>query len=428
MTNVMDGDGDWKQRNILDECPQHHRLVDPYNDDGIWALLDDGSNAPCHTTKWAENAATKLEKHKMKMHKLGDVDHSCTFTGIGEAKSKVKYLIPFAVRFKESKMVCHGTMESHELEDGADHLLLFTQQQQAQLGFLKCVRTGTMRSTVYGMQSFEIARHHLSGLYIMRIDHFLPGNADNYYTLDQKRMLFASPTQWDTMKPENNNAEEFDKMNEEIESRRKMLEGLGAEDGFGDLFTCINENNAYNDVEDSDTDIIEDWAEFARITDEKIAKGELDLSDYLVAVATPQNSETTVMGYDVNISCKPPKDILADNGSQVRDLRAELGPGGGQCRATHVAGTVPCKALSEKVRTPIQWWFHVAYWRWITLCMDTKLLELQNNFETCHGVRVYLMSTDVSLSKHGKRTFAELDYPPSRLRMETSTAGRSTLT
>ena len=87
-------------------------------------------------------------------------------------------------------MVVHGSMESYELDGESDHLLLFTQQQQAQLGFVKSMLTGTMKSEVYGMQTFEIARHHLSGLYIMRIDHFLPGNANHYYTSTQKKMLF----------------------------------------------------------------------------------------------------------------------------------------------------------------------------------------------------------------------------------------------
>ena len=114
----------------------------------------------------------------MKMFKLETTD--TTFKGVGKSRGRGKYKIPFAVRFKESKMVVHGSMESYELDGESDHLLLFTQQQQAQLGFVKGMLTGTMKSEVYGMQSFEIARHHMSGLYIMRIDHFLPGNANHY--------------------------------------------------------------------------------------------------------------------------------------------------------------------------------------------------------------------------------------------------------
>ena len=38
--------------------------MDPYRDDGIWVLLDDGCNTPCHSKKWAEDAAKKLKQHK----------------------------------------------------------------------------------------------------------------------------------------------------------------------------------------------------------------------------------------------------------------------------------------------------------------------------------------------------------------------------
>ena len=86
----------------------------------------------------------KLKRHKMKMYKLEDVDKETTFSGVGKTTGKAKWLVPIAIRFKESRMVVHGTMESCELEGDSRHLMLFSQQQQAQFGFLKCMRIGTM--------------------------------------------------------------------------------------------------------------------------------------------------------------------------------------------------------------------------------------------------------------------------------------------
>ena len=67
--HVMDGidEGAWQQRNLPKTIPRHHRTVNPYEDEGVWVLLDDGCNTPCHSKRWAENARMKLVKKKMKM-------------------------------------------------------------------------------------------------------------------------------------------------------------------------------------------------------------------------------------------------------------------------------------------------------------------------------------------------------------------------
>ena len=271
----MDGmiDIDW-QRNLPEECPKHHRTVDPYADGRLWVLIDEGCNTPCHSRKWAEDAAMKLKKRGVKMHKLEDTD--TMFKGVGKSKGKAKYLIPFAVRFKESKMVLHGTMESFEMEGDSTHLLLFTQQQQAKLGFMKDMKNGVMRSTLFGMQSFEIARHHLSGLYIMAIDHILPGCAENYYTPAQKERLFLSPNQWEGRKREKDDVKSFDRMNKAVAERKSKLEEWGAEDGFAELFMCLNDACFNAEGAEGESDIEEDLDTHMHNVWQKLQRGEVD--------------------------------------------------------------------------------------------------------------------------------------------------------
>ena len=68
-------------------------------------------------------------------------------------------------------------------------------------------------------------------------------------------------------------------MNKAIQARRKKLEEWGAEDGFAELFLCINEGQANVNEEDQGVYDV-DWAEEFRDLREKYNKGELDVSHY----------------------------------------------------------------------------------------------------------------------------------------------------
>ena len=58
------------------------RLVDPYEDEGIWAIPDGGCNASCHSVKWRENADAKLRADGYTTHWYHQKQK--TFRGLGK--------------------------------------------------------------------------------------------------------------------------------------------------------------------------------------------------------------------------------------------------------------------------------------------------------------------------------------------------------
>ena len=58
------------------------------------------------------------------------------------------------------------------MEEG-NHVLLLSQAVQANLGFLKSVRNGTIVMEDYNGQHLEVARQVRTGLFMIRIDHLV---------------------------------------------------------------------------------------------------------------------------------------------------------------------------------------------------------------------------------------------------------------
>jgi hypothetical protein len=72
------------------------RVVDPYEDPHIWAVVDDGCNSSCHTKLWRKNADKKLAKLNLQCHM--ESSETTTFKGVGERKTAGKWRIPFGIQ------------------------------------------------------------------------------------------------------------------------------------------------------------------------------------------------------------------------------------------------------------------------------------------------------------------------------------------
>ena len=89
------------------------RVVDPYEDEHVWALVDDCCNSSCHSEKWHEDA-------KAKWAKLGYTSalvssQTSSFGGVGERTTSGKYRMPIGLKLKESELVIPGSLTSHEI-------------------------------------------------------------------------------------------------------------------------------------------------------------------------------------------------------------------------------------------------------------------------------------------------------------------------
>jgi len=100
------------------------RVVDPYEDPHIWAVVDDGCNSSCHTKLWRKNADMKLAKLNFQCHL--ESSEMTTFKGVGEKKTTGKWRIPFGIQLVKSKLDIQGSLCSHEMDAG-DHVLLLSQ-------------------------------------------------------------------------------------------------------------------------------------------------------------------------------------------------------------------------------------------------------------------------------------------------------------
>jgi len=153
-----------------DNCPTNLRVVDPFTDAGVWALVDDGCNSCTHSDAWRLNAEEKWNKLGFSSY-LKD-SKITKFTGVGSAPSTGKWKLPVALQLKESKLVLPGAIDSHEIANSR-HPLLISQGCQAKLGFTKSSRKGTITLDDYQNQGLEVARQAKTGLFLIRIDHLL---------------------------------------------------------------------------------------------------------------------------------------------------------------------------------------------------------------------------------------------------------------
>ena len=150
--------------------PTHHRVVDPFEDEGVWAIVDDGCNSCTHSKEWRLNAEEKWKKLGFKCY-MSD-SKTTKFTGIGTSATTGKWKMPAAFLLNESGMLLPGSIDSHETEK-SKHPLLISQACQAKLGFTKKSRDGTITMDDYENQGLEVARQARTGLFMVRIDHLL---------------------------------------------------------------------------------------------------------------------------------------------------------------------------------------------------------------------------------------------------------------
>ena len=144
------------------------RVVDPYEDPHIWAVVDDGCNSSCHTKLWRKNADMKLAKLNFQCHL--ESSEMTTFKGVGEKKTTGKWRIPFGIQLIKSKLDIQGSLCSHEMDAG-DHVLLLSQSIQAKFGMIKNARSGSICLQDYEHQELEVVRMAKTGLFMIRIDH-----------------------------------------------------------------------------------------------------------------------------------------------------------------------------------------------------------------------------------------------------------------
>ena len=180
----------WKAWNAWSEMPETQnlklRVVDPLEDEGIYAIIDDACNSCCHGELWRETAEKKLAARGFKPFWVhGD---STNFKGIGEKATSGKIKIPFGIELVESGMIIPGTVSTHEVPK-ASHPMLLSQACQAKLGMTKSMRAGTIFLDDYG-QHLEVVRQAGTGLFMIRIDHLL---MKDFQTLGDERFHVTPP-------------------------------------------------------------------------------------------------------------------------------------------------------------------------------------------------------------------------------------------
>jgi hypothetical protein len=144
------------------------RIVDPYEDPGVWCIVDEGANSNTHGEEWLDN-----EKGKWAFKGVRPVLKDATstsFTGVGTKASSGSYMLPTGFRLKQSNLIIPGCVVSHQMP-GSTHPMLLSQQAQSMLGFQKDVRDGTIRMKDYDNQDLEVVRQERTGLFMIRMDH-----------------------------------------------------------------------------------------------------------------------------------------------------------------------------------------------------------------------------------------------------------------
>ena len=145
------------------------REVDILEDDGVWAILDEGCNTTCHSKEWRVNAEKKLLAKGFTM----EYCHSeKSYNGVGgtATKASMMFRIPFAIEVGPEYKSLAGVIESFELETPPGHFvpMLISLSNQATLGLVKDMRTGTAVLKDYQVE-IEICRARQNGLFCINI-------------------------------------------------------------------------------------------------------------------------------------------------------------------------------------------------------------------------------------------------------------------
>ena len=153
-----------------DKCNMTLRVVDPLEDEGIWAVIDEGCNSNTHSEIWRKNLQMKCEKMGFQPVQINA--KVTQFTGVGTARTTGKWRFPIGMKLEESGLIIPGSISSHEMAAGS-HPLLLSQAAQGTLGFRKDVRDGSVMLRDYENQHLEVVRASRTGLFMVRIDHLV---------------------------------------------------------------------------------------------------------------------------------------------------------------------------------------------------------------------------------------------------------------
>ena len=91
------------------------RVVDPIEDDGVWAIIDDGCNSCCHGEVWQQSAEAKMKV--LGLHPIWLHRKATTFIGVGTSMTSGKLNISMTIRLQESDMVRPGCVHPHEIPE-----------------------------------------------------------------------------------------------------------------------------------------------------------------------------------------------------------------------------------------------------------------------------------------------------------------------
>ena len=113
-------------------------VIDQEHDERIWATLDEGCNAACHSASWAARAERYFDMFGFQSE-YREGTRNKVFTGLGGNTVAIvgRRKFPFALAFTAERGDIHhlsGTIESWELPGGP---FLFPIDAQAKLGLIK---------------------------------------------------------------------------------------------------------------------------------------------------------------------------------------------------------------------------------------------------------------------------------------------------
>ena len=171
------------------------RVVDPYGDEGVWCIVDEGANSNTHGQHWLENAKAKWARKGVRPV-LKDATPT-SFTGVGTKASSGSYVLPTGFMLHPSDMIVQGTVVSHEMP-GSSHPMLLSQSAQALLGFKKDVRDGTIKMKDYDDQDLEVVRQHKTGLFMVRMDHIHYYRCEELWRDDPAKSGMLIEESWET--------------------------------------------------------------------------------------------------------------------------------------------------------------------------------------------------------------------------------------
>ena len=144
------------------------RVVDLSEDEGIWAVLDEGCNTTCHSKAWRLNAEEKYLKMGYCVEwQQADKEYH----GVGDRPTKASsmYLFPFSVDTTGYCKGLSGVVESFELDHQSFVPLLLSLGNQATLGLIKDMRAGKVWLSDYEDMELELCRAAQNGLLCVNI-------------------------------------------------------------------------------------------------------------------------------------------------------------------------------------------------------------------------------------------------------------------